>query len=258
MIETHKQDRKLILNQADIARIHQSASPEFTSEAMLRQWISDNKVDVTWADSKKGINKLFQKIVKGEARMVADEDTGAVFRLARVAKVGVDVTIGGQLYALVELCQVFLNRPIDPAALTMQDPAAVAGLISQLDIRSAQVRDSLELWETLVQDEDASLGARRGLVEELGLTETEASEASLEMTGVGKEYEAPIDWPGIHSILETNGAKAVLPERISKPTFVEIQGGDQITLFVATPGAPLIRALLGKIVPNIHYIPPPR
>ncbi|MCB0337911.1 MAG: hypothetical protein KDD62_16450 [Bdellovibrionales bacterium] len=243
-------------NQADLERIYHSAPMLFRSPVELKEWLTSCKVDLALADSKKGLEKLFGKIEKGEARLVYDEGTATVLRIARVAKIDVEVTIHGERYPLVELCQVFLNQEINESDLTVQDPAEVTAVLSKLDIRSAHVRDSQELWETLIAEEDAVIGARRGLVEELNYTEAEAGLATLHMKAPTLQYEQPVDWPGIHSVLEINSANAILPESISKPAYVELEAGDQITIFIATPGAPVIRSLLGKIIPNIHYLNP--
>lgn len=127
--------------QVDLERLYYSEGVQFGSEEELRQWLSDNQVDLALADSKKGLEKLFGKIEKGEARLVLDEGTGTVLRVARVAKIGVNATIHGEQYPLVELCQIFLNSPVDEAALLTRDPDQVVALIDQLDIRSAQVRN---------------------------------------------------------------------------------------------------------------------
>ena len=241
---------------AELERIYGAKPLSFSSESAMREWLSGHGVDLALADSREGLGKLFQRIEKGEARLVYDEGRKLVYRTARVAEIAVEATIHGERYPLVELCQIYLKNKISPEALQISDPEEIAPLLSSLEIRSAQVRNSMELWETLDRNEDSTKGARRGLVEELKLKEHEAQKAHLTMTQPRLVYEEPINWPGLHSVLEVNQGRALLPEEISKPAYVEIENGDKITIFVATPGAPLIRALLKKIIPNIHYVNP--
>lgn len=109
----------------------------------------------------------------------------------------------------------------------------------------------------MIKDENPEEGARRGVREELGYTVEEGQLVELSMQAPVIEYEEPIDWPSIPSVLEINPGQAVIPEEISKAAYIELEAGDQITIFVATPGAPLARALLSMVIPKIHYIPSP-
>lgn len=221
----------------------------------MREWLDGHGVDCRLADSKKGLRKLFEKIEKGEARLLHDERSGSVVRPARVVKMNVEATIKGERYPLVELCQIFLVDKIAPELMLINDPLRVPEVLSKLKIRSAQVRNTTQLWETLVADEETRAGTIRGLMEELRLSHEEAATAELVISEPTLEYEAPIDWPGIHSVLEIHEATAILPEKISKPVVVELEAGDQITIFVATPNAPVIRALFRAVIPNIKYVP---
>ncbi len=241
--------------QEHLVSIYSSPGEHFDSEMGMRDWLTQKGIDLALADSKKGLRKLFEKIEAGEAKLTFDSESGRVIRCARVAKIDTEVTIHGEIYPLVELCQIFLAHKTTKAELKAADLAGVIAQLQPPDIRSAQVRDSQQLWETLIGEEAALEGARRGVQEELGLTMEEARRAQITMYETVLEYESPIDWPEIHSILETNQAKAVLPEEISKPVYWELEAGDQITIFVAAPNAPTIRALLGAIFPKIQYRP---
>lgn len=239
-----------------LARIYAHRAERFASYEGMVAWLSGNGIDCQRANSKKGLRKLFEKIHKGEARLLNDERSGCVVRPARVAKLNVEATIKGERYPLVELCQVFLVDKIAEELLFIDDPLKVPEVLSKLKIRAAQVRNTVQLWETLFSEEDARAGALRGLVEELGLLPNEAETAELTLSEPKLEYEAPIDWPGIHSVLEIHEATVILPEVISKPVFVEVEGGDQITIFIATPNAPVLRALFQAVIPNLHWVSP--
>lgn len=244
--------------EAALARIFELAPPEISSLREMQDWLVDHGVDLATADSRKGLQKLFTKIEKGEARLVFDSESGNVFRCARVAKLAVDATIHGERYPLIELCQIFLAEPVTEGVLELTDPEEVGDLLAKIKIKGAQVRNSQELWETLVANEDAEAGARRGLVEELRMSEADAASADLRMTQTRVEYEAPIDWPGIHSVLETNEGRAILPPEISRAAYVELEAGDQLTIFVATPGAAVVQGLLRQVLPGIHYVQSPQ
>jgi hypothetical protein len=245
----------VLADHADLAQIYAQQGERFASLDEMIAWLNDKSVDCRLADSKKGLRKLFEKIEKGEARLLYDPRSHCVFRPARVAKMHVEATLEGERYPLVELCQIFLVEKIAPELLLMDDPARVPEILSNLKVRTAQVRNTTQLWETLFADEDPRAGAIRGLMEELRLTQEQAAMAELVLSAPTLEYEAPIDWPGIHSVLEIHEATAVLPEPISKPVVVEVEAGDQITIFVATPNAPVIRALFRAVIPNIKYVP---
>lgn len=241
-------------SKADLIRLYSQHAESFCSEASMREWLTSKKVNCSEADSCKGLNKLFDKTKKGEARLVYDSHNERVVRIARAAKIAVEVTIHGDCYPLVELCQIFLGEKVVASDLLASDPHQVSELVSRLKIRSAQVRDSQQLWETLISDEDPFEGARRGLIEELGLSETDSRKVKLTIGESGLEYEPPIDWPGIPSVLEIHQALAILPEEISKPVYVELEAADQITIFVATPNGPVLRTLLGMVLPKIKYV----
>ena len=240
---------------ANLGRIYAHQGERFASLEDMIAWLEAKGVDSKLADSKKGLRKLFEKINKGEARLLYDERSGRVVRPARVAKLNVEATIKGARYPLVELCQIFLAEKVAPDLLLTDDPLKVPDVLSKLKIRTAQVRNTTQLWETLIADEDARAGAIRGLMEELRLTQEEAEAAELVLSAPTLEYEEPVDWPEIHSVLEIHEATAILPEEISKPVVVELEAGDQITIFVATPNAPVIRALFRAVIPNIKYVP---
>jgi len=242
-------------DQANLVRIYAHQGERFVSLEDMIAWLEAKGVDCRLADSKKGLRKLFEKIKKGVARLLYDELSRCVVRPARVAKINVEATIKGERYPLVELCQIFLAEKVAEDLLLTNDPLQVPDVLSKLKIRTAQVRNTTQLWETLIADEDARAGAIRGLMEELRLNQEEAEAAELTMSEPTLEYEAPVDWPGIHSVLEIHEATAILPEKISKPVVVEVEAGDQITIFVATPNAPVIRALFRAVIPNIRYVP---
>ena len=237
-----------------ILNLYSQVAEPFASEGEMTEWLASKGVDCDVANSRKGLTKLFEKIEAGEAKLIYDSQSNRVFRCARVARIDAEITIAGETFPLVELCQIFLKDKISKSVLESSDCSDVGDLLSKIEIRSAQVRNSQQLWETLIGEEDAELGARRGVKEELGLTTAVADQVEISMTSRLVEYEDPIDWPGIHSILETNSAKAVLPESISRPVFWELEAGDQITIFVATPNAPVIKGLLGAVIPNIQYV----
>jgi hypothetical protein len=240
-------------DEASPARIYAREGERFASMDELYAWLRAKGVDCGAADSRKGLRKLFEKISNGEARLMYDEITGCVFRSARVVKMSVEVTIHGECYPLVELCQVFLAETIAPELLLSQDPSRVLEVLPRVKIRSAQVRNTTQVWETLVVGEEPRAGAIRGLIEELGLGSEEAAGVALGDFRETLEVEVPIDWPGIHSVLEIHETTVVLPEAMAKPVFVELNG-DQVTIFVATPKAPMIRALLAAILPKIRYV----
>lgn len=243
-------------DRTNLARIYAQRGEHFACYEDLVSWLSGNGIDCQRANSKKGLRKLFDKLHKGEARLLRDEHSGCVVRPARVAKLNVEATLQGQRYPLVELCQIFLVDKIAEELLFVDDPLQVPDVLTKLKIRAANVRNTVQIWETLFSDEDARAGALRGLVEELRLRPEEAETAALTLLEPTLEYEAPVDWPGIHSVLEIHEATAILPEAISKPVFVEVEGGDQITIFIATPNAPVLRALFQAVMPNLHYMPP--
>lgn len=250
MLETRPFDKD---DEAGPARIYAREGERFASIDELSAWLGAKGVDCGAADSRKGLRKLFEKLRNGEARLVYDEVTGRVFRPARAVKMNVEVTIHGERYPLVELCQVFLAETIAPELLLSLDPFRVLEVLPRVKIRSAQVRNTTQVWETLVVGEEPRAGAIRGLIEELGLHPDEAARVALGDFRQTLEYEVPIDWPGIHSVLEIHETTAVVPEAIAKPVFVELNA-DQVTIFVATPNAPVIRALLAAILPKIRYV----
>ena len=240
--------------QGELIRLLSRKGEDFESEKAMREWLESKGINCDSADSRKGLHKLFGKIEKGEARLVYDELNERVIRAARVARISVEATIHGELYPIIELCQVFLDGKIDAADLIATDPSDVARIISGLKTRSVQIRDSQQIWETLVGDEDPVQGVKRGLSEELGLSSVEVQKVILTTGESEVGYEPPIDWPGIHSVLEIHHAKAALPEEISKPVFVELEGDDQITVFVAAPGAPVMRYLFSMLLPGFRYV----
>ncbi len=248
-------DARGLADPAHLARLDAYAGERFASLDEMTAWLENKGIDGLSANSKKGLHKLFEKIEKEEARLFYDSISGCVVRRARVVKMNVEATIKGERYPLVELCQIFLAEKIAPESLWITDPSRVPEVLSKVNIRTAQVRDTTQLWETLVADEDARVGVFRGLMEELQLSQEDAATVELVMTPATLEYEAPIDWPGIHSVLEIHEATVILPEKISKPVVVEFNAGDQISIFVATPNAPVIRALFRAVIPNIQYIP---
>lgn len=238
----------------ELTRIFSNPGEVFHSLEAMRAWLDAKGVNLVSADSAKGLNKLFNKIRIGEAKLVYDELTNQVYRCATVSKISTEVTIHEERYPLFELCQIFLEEPIDPSCLGVTNPAEVVKILSSIEIRSAHVRDSQELWETFIGDEDPLLATRRGVQEELKLSASDAHKVKIAMLGSGIEYEPPIDWPGIPSILHIFEAYALLPEEISKPVFVELEKGDQLTIFVATPNSDVMRGIMKLIIPRMKII----
>jgi hypothetical protein len=235
-------------------KLYAMPSVVFNSEQEMCDWLASKGVDLALADSGKGLKKLFNKIKKGEARLVYDESSGRVYRPARVARIEVEATLEGKLVPLVELCQIFLVEKMDPSTLKVLEADQIEALVATLAVRSSHVRSSNEMWETLIGSEDATMGARRGIKEELGITEEEAAEALLTEVSTVVEYEPPIDWPGIHSVLETHNYAAVLPASISKPVYAEVEEGDQLTFFVPAQSAAALRERVRKIIPNLRFL----
>jgi hypothetical protein len=225
----------------------------FQSEEVMRSWLEEKGVDLNCADSGKGIHKLFQKVQLGEATLIYDEVEHRVYRCATASRIATEITFHGERYPLFELCQIFLKDAIDRKCLEVTDPKEVMQVLSSLRIRSAHVRDSLEIWETFIGDEDPLLATRRGVKEELGLSLEDADKVEISMLRSGIEYEAPLDWPGIHSILRIFDAYAILPEEISKPVFVELEKGDQLTIFVATPNSDVLKGIMRMIIPKMNF-----
>lgn len=246
---------KRINSARELARIFQQEGETFSSLTAMRKWLEAQGIDCAAADNVKGLDILFGKVRKKEARLVFAGKSGQVLRLARTARLDVEVTIHGQRYPLFEFCQIFLDKPTTPAILASPDEKNATRSVGNLAFRTAHVRDSQQLWETLTPDEDPLKGARRCLREELGLSAREAGLAGLTMARPVLEFEHPIEWPGIPTILETHPGRVVLPEEISKPVYVELEKGNQITVFVATPNTPVMKLLLRQIIPDIVYCP---
>jgi hypothetical protein len=238
-------------NEHHLTELLSRVGESFDSEASMRSWLKEKGVDCTQADGAKGLQSLYGKIEKGEATLVYSQSDQRVYRGATTARISTEVTIHGERYPLFELCQIFLENKIEPESLAISDPEQVPDMLASISIRNAHVRSSQELWETFIGNEDPLLATRRGIKEELGLSDEEAERVDVRMLGSGIEYEEPIDWPGIHSVLRIHDAHALLPEEISKPVFVELEKGEQLSIFVATPNSQVLRGIMKMVIPRI-------
>lgn len=228
------------------------------SEGQLRSWLGRHGVDCELADRKQGITNLFHKVQQGEASLVYDSESRQVYRLAKVVSLDVTVTLQGERYIPIELIKIFLAG--DPPSREQVLSGAVLDTISgnQVEVRSAQVRNSLAIWETLGPDDTTfERAAARGLHEELGLPEEQMGEVDITTDKPALELESPIDWPGIPSILMRSHGVAIVPEALSKPVYFEYNSDKkQLSLFTAIPDNLFVRSLVERVLPKIDYAEP--
>lgn len=208
------------------------------SEDAMRSWLEEKGVDLAQANSKKGLSDLYSKISTGEAELVYDAQTNTVYRLARVVRMDVTTTHQGEPYRMIELAQVFPDR--------------------DGRIRSAQVRDTTQLWETLNPNESDPVAAiSRGLGEELGIAERDRHQLVVELVGNSRYIERPIDWPGIPSVIDEVRATVGVPEGLAPPAYFERNSqGSKLSFYVSIPDKPHAIEAITQILPHINYQPP--
>jgi hypothetical protein len=208
----------------------------------LTTWLGSCGVDVAQADTGKGLQDLFHKVLSGEAELVYDETTRSVYRIARVVRIDASITIHGERYRPFEMVQIFRNPSSNVAS---EQPRAM-------------IRNTSELWETLHHSEvDYSAAAQRGVGEELGIKESERSRIGVDTQRPTQYIEEPIDWPGIPSLLTEVRATATVPEDLSKPSYIERNAtGTKAIVTVALPDDPQLQNDIGLVWPLVSYRPP--